>query len=81
MTLDYTFYLSAVRTLLRISKINWYNYVSPKDGYLTSTRTWHHDIYTPSLAAQTSTCQYTTDIRAPCEIQTQDFSRRVTADR
>jgi len=43
--------------------------------------TWHHDIYTPSLAAETSTWQYTTDICAPGEIQTHDLSRRATADR
>ena len=35
--LDNTFYLSAVRILHRISKINWHIYVSPNDGYLIST--------------------------------------------
>jgi len=36
--------------------------------------TRHRDIYMPSFAAQTSTQQYTIDIRAPAEIQTHDFS-------
>jgi len=36
--------------------------------------TRHLDIYMPSFAAQTSPQLYTTDIRAPVEIQTHDLS-------